>query len=429
MLTNTIFAIFLLNSQGFAVEITGNVFFSSTYLLGDTAIVRDQRSTETLISHILNQYNNAGFPFCTIKPDIQHDASRAVKLVLTVDEGQRVVIEELLLNSDGNTDVKAARKIANFKRGEYFSAKTLALARKRLMNTNAFESISDRVLDRDGKYYLHFSLVEKESDVLSISGSLSGTDIDFGASFSSFNLLGTLRQINFNYEYQRLFSLAFREPVLIAPAMLDADFAIWTYDTARLIEGHVRFSAPLGEFFNITLLSGIEYVNYYDDDTVTRESSDNLLGIGTTFDYTSKSWSNRQSLYLDYLFRDEDRLAIAYDADLTLHRFSTSLHYHRVHTDSMEFFDHIRIGGARDLRGYLEEEFMVTRALWVNLEYHRLPIFPLIDIARLDGDLYYAYGLGMQAQSRYGDASIIVAWPKGGTWRDGKLHLTFERGF
>jgi hypothetical protein len=235
--------------------------------------------------------------------------------------------------------------------------------------------------------------------------------------------------MNFNYEYQRLFSLDFREPVLIAPAALDADFAIWAYDTARMIEGHVQFSAPLGEHFNITLLSGIEYVNYYDNDTVTHESSDNLLGIGTAFDYSSRNWSNLQTLYLDYLFREQNRLGFAYDADLMLYKLLTSLHYHRVHTDSLEFFDYIRIGGARNLRGYLEDEFLVTRALWLNLEYHRLPIFPLIDIARLDGEFFYAYGLGLQAQSRYGDASIIVAWPKGGTWRDGKLHLALERGF
>jgi outer membrane protein assembly factor BamA len=284
------------------VEITGNVFFSSKYLLGDIANISNQKAAERLIADILDEYNNAGFPFCTIIPELQYDDNRRSRLILTIEEGQRVIIEELLLSSDGNTDVNAARRIASFKRGEHFSSRTLALAKNRLMSTNAFERIGERVVDRDGMYYLHFFLTEKESDILSLSGSLSGTDIEFGASFSSFNLLGTLRQLNFNYEYQRLFSLQFREPVLIAPAMLDADFAIWTHDTARLIEGHIRFSAPIGELFTIVLLSGIEYVNYYESDSVTHQSSDNLLGIGTGFDYRAPDWSNLQTLYLDYLY-------------------------------------------------------------------------------------------------------------------------------
>lgn len=429
MLNNIIFSILLLSNQELTVEITGNVFFSSKYLLGDIASISDQKAAERLIADILDEYNNAGFPFCTILPEFQYDDDRPARLLLTIEEGQRVIIEELLLRSDGNTDVNAARRIASFKRGEHFSSKTLAFAKKRLMSTNAFERIGERVVDRDGKYYLLFSLIEKESDILSVFGSLSGTEIEFGASFSSFNLLGTLRQLNFNYEYQRLFSLQFREPVLIAPAMLDADFAIWTYDTARLIEGHIRFFAPVGELFNITLLSGIEYVNYYENDTVTYQSSDNLLGIGMGFDYQSTNWSNLQTLHLDYLFRDDDRLRVEYDGELMIYKFLASLHYHRVQTDSLEFFDYIRVGGVKNLRGYLEDEFLVARALWLNLEYHRLPVFPLIDIARLDGELFYAYGLGLDARSNYADASIVIAWPRGGTWRDGKLHLTFARGF
>ena len=98
-------------------------------------------------------------------------------------------------------------------------------------------------------------------------------------------------------------------------------------------------------------------------------------------------------------------------------------------TDIFDFFDYVRIGGARDLRGYLEDEFTVRKAFWVNLEYHRLFIFPLVDIARIDGDIVYSYGFGISAKSQIADASLMFAWPKRGAWSDGKIHLSLTREF
>jgi len=430
LLHNIIALAFLLSTQDVAVEITGNVFFSSKYLLKDNTSISNDDEAERLISDILSKYNYAGFPFCTIAPELSYDdVEKADRLILVINEGTRVIIEDVYFQTDGHTDVSAAKRLVNWQKSEYFSSRKVALAKIRLMRTKAFAGIGEGVLDRNGKYYLLLALEETQSDFLTLSGSLSSDNTEFGASFSSYSLLGTLRQMNFNYEYQRLFSLEYRDPVLIAPAMLDANFSIWTYDTARLIEGQVRFRAPIGEYFNVSLLSGIELVNYYRNDTASYESSDNLLGIGLGFDYEKYDWSCSQQGHLDYLFREADRLKIVYDSDCIMYRVIIGLHYHRVRTDSLEFFDYIRVGGARTLRGYLEDEFLVSSALWLNLEYHRLPIFPLVDVARLDGELLYSYGLGLEARSSYGNASITVAWPKGGRWRDGKLHLTFERGF
>ena len=426
---NLIFATFIVCNQGWSIDLRGNLFFSSQYLLAGQSVVRDQRHVERLISNILDKYNNAGFPFCRIVPDIVKQEETTARIVLTVDEGVRVIIEDLLIETDGNTYKNAAKRIANFRTNEYFSLKKVISAKKRLEKTKAFEGVTDNVLSRDGKYYLLLALLEKESDFLTLSGSFSGTDLQFGASYSSFSLLGTLRRLSFDYEYQKLFSLNFREPVLIAPAMIDAKFAIYTYDSTRQIDGNIRFSAPIGAYFTISMLSGIELVTYYGADTTTKQTSDNLLGLGIGFQYEMPVWSISQDLKLDYLFRDADRLKIEYDAETEFHKILLGLHYHVVRTTSFEPIDYLRIGGAKNLRGYLEDEFLVKQAVWLNLEYHRLPVFPLIDVARIGGNLYYSYGFGIRAQSRIADASMILAWPKAGSWEDGKLHLILSKGF
>lgn len=357
------------------------------------------------------------------------DEEMPARVVLDIVEGPRVIVEDVFFRTAGKTDAGAARRVANFRPGDYFSLKDVNLAKKRLMNTKAFQKITDNILDRDRRYYLLFSLEEKQSDFLTLSGSLSGEDFELGAAYSSLSLLGTLRQLSFEYEYQRLFSLLFSEPVLIAPAVFKADFAIWTFDSARQIQGHARFLAPVGEYFSASAVSGIEIVNYFDNDTLGAKASDNLLGAGLGFTYETPRWITHHVVEVDYLFRDANRLSIEYGSQTELWHTVVRMNYQWVQTDSFQFFDYLRIGGANDLRGYLEDEFLVKRAVWFNVEYHRLPVFPLLDIARLDGELLYSFGLGIEARSRFADASLILAWPKRGNWNDGKLHLTFSTGF
>ncbi|MBE0432255.1 hypothetical protein IBX73_02180 [candidate division WOR-3 bacterium] len=396
-------------------------------MLNSTTRVRNQREAENLISRILDRYNDAGFPFCRVTPEmiIREDGPPA--LHLAIDEGPRITIDDLLIKNSRRTDQGAARRLANFKRGLYFSRKNTELAKRRLMGTGAFEGITDKILDRDGRYYVMFLLREKDSDFLTLSGSFSGTDLSFGAALSSCNILGTLRQLDFDYEYQRLFSFKFREPVLIAPAQIDAEFSILTYDSARLTKGHVRFAAPVGAHFKISLLSGIELTNYYVSDTASRHGSSNLLGVGLEYDLKGSEWATVQVLHFDHLFREADRSRFTYDGEFAMMKVVLQAHYRRVATSSYEFFDYVRIGGARSLRGYLEDEFTATRALWLNIEYHRLFIFPMVDIARIDREIVFSYGFGMKAKSRIADASLIIAWPGSGKWLDGKIHLTFAR--
>ena len=411
------------------METTGNTFFSSQYLLQKAADITSEQDAERLIYSIIAKYNNAGFPFCRIYPAMLESDAGSPQLILTIEEGPRVEIEDLLVRTEGKTDIGAAKRLADFEAGEYFSTRKTERAKKRLLDTGAFDRIDESIPNRDGRHYLLLTLREKESDLLMLSGSLSGDDREFGASFASSNLLGTLRKMHFDYEYERLFSIRGLEPVLIAPAHIEGEFSILTYDSTRLISGQVKFGAPVGDNFNISLLSGFEIVNHYDNDTLISESSDNLLGAGVGFEYRSSTWSTDHQLGVDYLFRTVDRLKFMYDGNLNFFNFSIRPHYRHVWTDIFDFFDYVRIGGSGDLRGYLEDEFTAKRAFWVNIEYHRLFIFPLFDIARVDRTFLYSYGLGISAQSRIADASLMLAWPKGGKWSDGKIHLALTREF
>jgi len=104
-------------------------------------------------------------------------------------------------------------------------------------------------------------------------------------------------------------------------------------------------------------------------------------------------------------------------------------HYWWVKTNAFEYFDYFRLGGSKNIRGYLEDEFVVVNAAWLNTEYRKFFIYPILDIVYIEDNILYSYGFGLGAKTELANTSLIFAWPKNGDWRDGKLHLVIEKGF
>jgi outer membrane protein assembly factor BamA len=411
------------------IDIIGNRFFSSSYLLRDTKIVKYENDAETTIDHILRDYTDAGFPFCRIYPEFVKTGYDDRKLILLIDEGKRVIIEACQYNIRGRTSPGPIKKIADFKPDNYFSRSVIARIKKNLFKTGVFSSIEDNIVLRNDRYFIMFEVIEKPCDNLIAYGAFNEDNYDFSVIYNTLNLLGTLRRLSFQYDYQTLFALDFTEPILLYPMSLNGNFSLWTYDSVRLMKIAGKVTAPISEHFNISIVSGLESFSYFGNDTLDQQHSDNFVGMGLSSDHGALSWSSIQNINFEYLFRTHDRWQLKYDGEFWFMNFSIRPHYYHSKTDSFEYFDYFWIGGARDLRGYFEEEFYVKQAVWVNLEFKKLFIFPLFDIGWLEDELKYSYGFGLTTVSNVVDAAIIFAWPKQGKWLDGKIHLKLEKGF
>jgi outer membrane protein assembly factor BamA len=416
------------------IEFSGNTFYSSRYLMSNIHTATTEHDVENVIQRVLTTYSNAGFPFCRIVPEIVYSDSIVEKIILHIDEGERVVITDYIVDVAGKTEIGAIKKIARLQTNKYFSSKDIGYSKNILLKTGAFDEIGDNIIKRDGRHYVLLTITEKKSDYLVAYGSFGRHTFDdneynFGFSFSSVNLLGTLRQLEFRYEYKKLFLVQFTEPILIAPSIFHLHFSLSTYDSVRLAEFNGTFTAPLGHHFTVSLTTGIEAVSYYDDDVDDEQRINNIVGVGGGMDYATRNWSCAQKINFTYLFREHDRRSVTYNGTFELFSLVVRPHYYWVQTDSFEYFDYFRIGGSRDMRGYLDEEFTVRKALWVNIEYRKFFIFPLIDIGFIGDDFQYSYGFGIGAESDFANASLVFAWPRGGTWGDGKVHVLFEKGF
>ncbi len=410
------------------VATTGNIFFSTQYLLQSDSTVAELHDVEKIIVNIIDTYTNAGFPFCRVVPSI-HDAQTDTTVLLSIEEGERVVVSDYIFESSGKTRTNSIRKIAHVTPGDYFSSSDIAQTKENVLKTDAFIAVDETIVRRGDQYYVLLHLTEKNSDFLQASGSFDDENALFNVSFYSLNLLGTLRRFQFRYEYEKLFSLQFTEPILLYPAVLDANFSLWTYDSIRLTQFHATFAAPLWRFLTFRMLTGVESVSALDNDSVARGHTDNIIGVGLGVDYETPNLEGHHQCTYDYLFRTHDRWRIQLDFENTVYRLDAEIHYVRAQTDSFEFFDYFRLGGARSLRGYREDQFFATRAFWVNCAYKAIFVFPILDIAVINSTFFYSYGIGVYAESQIADVSLVLAWPKGGSWQDGKIHLLFEKGF
>ena len=98
----------------------------------------------------------------------------------------------------------------------------------------------------------------------------------------------------------------------------------------------------------------------------------------------------------------------------------------------------IWLGGAQSLRGYREEMFWGTNAGWVNVEWRWLlgpqaRLFAFVDVGRIEGagsrSWPVSYGVGLLANGRMGAVGIDYGLPRGESLGQGMVHVRMVSAF
>ncbi len=420
-----------IHSQDISIE--GNTFFSTEYLFSLYKPIKNYSDIEIFIKKILDLYCNAGFPFCSINPEIVKLENARQKLILYITEGDRIVIKDYLFKTDKKTEIGPLKKITRINKDQYFSLKNLHRIKKTILKTNTFNDVTEKILKQGDNYFVLLEIKEKSTDYISAGGAFARSEKYFVFELSSLNIFGTLRQFRFNYESnisdrdnKNLLNINFTEPVILSPVIFRGDLKIWTYDSARLVELNGVFNTPLNDYLSIFVTSGIEITNYLTD-AGSYGYSNTLLGAGLEWNFNKEDLIFFNSIKFDYLFRDNERLRFFYDGEIGYANFFIKPHWRYAKTEIFEYFDYFKIGGAKSLRGYMEDEFLVKQAVWLNIEFKKLPLYPIVDVAYLNDKYTFAYGAGIEAKTNFVNTSIIFSIPRNGTWDDGKLHILLEK--
>ena len=126
--------------------------------------------------------------------------------------------------------------------------------------------------------------------------------------------------------------------------------------------------------------------------------------------------------------------------------FAIALHGEQVTGTELDQSDMYRLGGTNTIRGYIENQFIATKAAWTNVEYRfatgKESFFfgffdagyiyeqrdPIVNSAASSLSVY-GYGVGAQVETGIGILKASYALGKGDSFVEGKIHFGIVNQF
>ena len=455
-------------------------------MLSDSPFVVDELEND--FAELLTNFENSGFPFASIKIkslffffDSTADKNM-VDIYLAFEKNRISKIDSVIIK--GNTDTKREVIIRELRinKGETYSQKKIEKIPDKLNRLRFFEFV------QKPKYYFNsqnkgiLEIEVKERNTNSFDGIIgyipSQNEKESGyftglVNVSMRNLFGTGRAFSFKWSkldrYSQELEIKYLEPwVFGLPFNLNFMIFQKQQDTTyvqRILSGSVEFLAT--ESFSSAFVFSADYtiptspekngftvfnsvstntgVNFkYDtrDDILVPTKGIYLLN---SYKYSSKNITGPEQYISDTTNRNPNQYKVELDMLLfksfaLRHVPFLGLHVRELRGDDIEISDMYRIGGNNTLRGYMENQFIGNRVLWMNAEYRYLTgrrsyLFLFADAAYYKRDKLrlqnipefsstkIGYGAGITFETGLGMISVSYALAQGDAFNKGKLHF------
>ncbi len=476
------------------IDITGNKFFTYSEITSDfdtrTGRPFDQAALGSDIKYVLQRYNEKGFPLAKISIDSFYvysgDGSDSLGIALNVNEGKRIKIEAVRI--EGNTETKdyVIMRALQIKPGTYYNDNELKLAKQRLQKLGFFQSVSDPQIFQSGDTTgLLVKVVEGNTNTF--DGVIGYVPAQLGQSgyftgmidVSMTNLFGTGRKFRAMWHQEtkltQQLEIDYAEPYIFGlPINTEFDFSQREQDSTSVtrnfgVNGIFLFSDNFNANLSLNTLSTTPLLNagsYYS----VYQSSVLNLGIGVTYDtrndvysptrgvfYETQLQLGQKKIYGPHQLITPDTRLTSYTQHLSVglsffHEFlprqilAVGIHGEQVTGTELDQSDMYRLGGTNTIRGYLENQFLATKAAWTNIEYRFATgresfFFGFIDagyiymqsdpLANLPSSSLsvYGYGVGAQVETGLGILKASFALGKGDSFAQGKIHFGIVNQF
>ncbi len=477
------------------ILIHGNSFFSYEELTQemDTKPGKpfDQSALEQDLDYILNKYNTKGFPLAKISIDSVyiysgHGGTDSLCVSLNIDEGKRVRIEGVRI--EGNTETRdyvilRARRIPP---GSYYDQDALKLAQQRVQKLGFFQSVSEPQIFESGDT-TGVLLKVVEGNTNTFDGVIGYVPAQQGQSgyftglidISMLNLFGTGRKFRAKWNQETKLTqeleIGYAEPYIFGyPINVEFDFSQRQQDTTSVtrnfgVSGVFMFSDYFNANLSVSSLSTTPLLNV-NNNYFVYESSVLNFGLGVSYDTRNDIYSPTRGLFYDtqlqfgqkriygpaQLIQPGTRLTNYVQhlgVDLSIfHEFlprqilALGVHGEQVTGTELDQSDMYRLGGTNTIRGYLENQFLATRAAWTNIEYRFATgresfFFGFVDAGYIykqadpvaktpvSSTSVYGYGVGAQVETGIGILKASFALGKGDSFVEGKIHFGIVNQF
>ncbi len=415
-----------------------------------------KNNAELATTALLRLYETNGFPFASVRAGAIRESLGWVVPTLLVEEGQKVNIDFLAFEGQRSVTSVLLRRAARFRPGLLFSPSVIRQWRRNLERLGWLRCDSQALVVDGGRYGMRFWLTELLSN--RVSGSMGYSYAEGFVGFASLNLqnlLNTGRRLSASWRMrsaQRGYELSYTEPWLLGSIVsVTGRLGHTALDTTQAsTEAELQLAVMTGDV-EIGLVNGWQRIT-----SRPAEGNFSTAWVGTSFDFdvrdgfpflikgfrlATRTGVGRRQDYYQHAGRIV-RFAVGFQSLMPLITrivWSTVVETRVIFSgESLTIPEQYLLGGTSGLRGFAEDAFVTSAAVWVNLEIRYMlsrttQAYPFVDVGACqqpEGPVLAAScGCGIRWLTRLGTMGLDYGVPLGSDLLRGKVHFRLESGF
>ena len=438
-----------------SVEIKGDPVFD---LSGAFGLARGMALLESDLSQRLDRllrfYEDRGYPFCALHPDVRFDRDGA-RVQVVVSPGPLVHVNAVRFEGNQTTREDVLLRHISFVAGEMYDQRRVDAFVRQLQNLPFIDRVYTPELVATGDEMALVIGVEesRHTRIEGVLGVGSGQGLTGEIALDVLNFSGGGRE-GYALWSRRGVGLSNLRVSYREPYVLNSPLSGWGAVDMVARTGYVTHK--FGGGADVSVGEGARFFGGVAHRRVLPDSS----GLG--FFEGERMWSLESGVRFDRRGRDMNgwqaeirgeigevsdgirRVQWGVDGQVFLPVGRRSVIAGRVRAlwvgqkGDVPQTAGIWLGGAQSLRGYREEMFWGTNAGWVNVEWRWLlgpkaRLFAFVDAGRIEGagsrSWPVSYGVGLLANGRMGAVGIDYGLPRGESLGQGMVHVRMVSAF
>ncbi len=438
-----------------SVEIKGDQVFDQSEAFGlARGMVLLESDLEQRLDRLLRFYEDRGYPFCALRPDVQFDSDSA-RVQVVVSSGPLVHVDAVRFEGNQTTREDVLLRHISFVAGEMYDQRRVDAFVRQLQNLSFIDRVYTPELVSTGDEMALVIGVEesRHTRIEGVLGVGSGQGLTGEIALDVLNFSGGGRE-GYALWSRRGVGLSNLRVSYREPYVLNSPLSGWGAVDMVARTGYVTHK--FGGGADVSVGEGARFFGGVAHRRVLPDSS----GLG--FFEGERMWSLESGVRFDRRGRDMN----GWQAEIRGEIGEVSDGIRRVQwgVDGQVFLPvgrrsviagraralwvgqkgdvpqtaGIWLGGAQSLRGYREEMFWGTNAGWVNVEWRWLlgpkaRLFAFVDAGRIEGagsrSWPVSYGVGLLANGRMGAVGIDYGLPRGESLGQGMVHVRMVSAF
>ena len=438
-----------------SVEVRGDLIFEPSEAFGlAQGMVLLESDLNQRLDHLLRFYEDRGYPFCALRPDVRFDGDSA-RVQVVVSPGPLVHVDAVRFEGNETTREDVLLRHISFVAGEVYDQRRVNAFVRQLQNLPFIDRVYTPELVSTGDEMALVIGVEesRHTRVEGVLGVGSGQGLTGEIALDVLNFSGGGREGYALWSRQGVglsnLRVSYREPYI-----LSSPLSGWGAVEMVARTGYVTHK--FGGGADVAVGEGARFFGGVAHRRVLPDSS------GLEFFEAERMWSLESGVRFDRRGQALDgwkaeirgevgevsdgirRVQWGVDGQVFLPVGRQSVVVGRARafwvgqTGDVPQSAGIWLGGAQSLRGYREEMFWGTNAGWVNVEWRWLlgpkaRLFAFVDAGRIAGtgsrSWPVSYGVGLLANGRMGAVGIDYGLPRGESLGQGMVHVRMVSAF